>query len=234
MNRNKSFLVSIVFILSILFSINLSAENVVKYYNQITEDISGFNNYNLKIINYKWKATKYEASEPNLLVDIRNGYIKIEDQGTGGGTLKTEIALFKAKNGIPFIAVSLKNFLGIALKEYKIKIFKKSGNTWKDITSSILPDIKINDFLIGPPINHSVFNDIKSINILDFELPRFGTEIKVNLDIAWIDYYLSLEDTPEDAKKAYLQIKKNAVYKIYCLKWDNIKTKFVFSRKIKR
>jgi len=65
-------------------------------------------------------------------------------------------------------------------------------------------------------------------------LPRYGTEIKVNLDIAWIDYYLSLEDTPKDAKKAYLQIKKNAAYKIYCLKWDNINTKFVFSRKIKR
>ncbi|NJK94254.1 MAG: hypothetical protein HC905_04325 [Bacteroidales bacterium] len=59
-----------------------------------------------------------------------------------------------------------------------------------------------------------------------------GTEINANFDMACIDYLLTIQDTPADAKKAYLHLKKIAVFKTIGLKWDSVRAKFAFSKKI--
>lgn len=221
------------FILCLIFwAQSLSAATVVDYYNEIPESVSGFNNYSFKLVNQKWVATKYEASIPDVVADIRNGYIHVGDEGTGGGRLTTEIALFKSRSGTPYIAIATNNFFGIPMRDYEFKIFRKSGRMWKDVTSSAMPQIQLKQYLTGQPLEHSAIKTMKLKNVLQFALPRQGTDLKVHLDIAWFDYYLSLEDTPAQVKNAYRHFKKIAVYKTLVFQWDSRKAKFVFLRKI--
>ena len=233
MSKIKSFryLNCIFFFTFFFLSHPLSAANVVQYYNDIPLYLGG-ESYQIKFIHNKWKATRFSASEPAVTVDINNGYILIEDRGTGGGVLTTEIAMFKSKRGQIYLVLSTKLMQGVPILEYTVKVLEKNRTEWNEVTETALPNINIQDFLTGKPINHHVIRSMKKSNVMDYVLPRVGTEIKINLNIAWIDYFLTIQDTPADIRNAYLQFKKQAVYKTICLKWDSVRAKFVFARKI--
>ncbi len=129
----------------------------------------------------KWmcKSKKDEAgfvNECETTVDIKNGYVKIEDSGTGGGFLITETALFKTAEKKDIIAVNKYFADGILqMSSHKPKFYRFSDEHFSEI-ADIFPEINANVFFYKP---YDLKNELIGAY---FELPRYGTEIKYCLD----------------------------------------------------
>ena len=125
------------------------------------------------------KSKKDEAgfvNECETTVDIKNGYVKVEDSGTGAGFLITETALFKTAEKKDIIAVNTyfsDNIL--QMSSHKPKFYRFSGEHFSEITD-IFPEINANVFFYKP------YDLKKELIGAYFELPRYGTEIKYRLD----------------------------------------------------
>ncbi len=162
-------------------TVKQTKRNIVDYFNLLQENKLIDVPCKLSKSDKVWKclSEKDEAgfvNECETTVDIKNGYIKIEDTGTGAGILVTEVTLFitAAKNDI--IAVNTyfaDNILQSLSKPLQFYSFK--NNTFEPI-KNIFPEISPNDFLKKPI-------DLKKEQIgTYFELPQHGTTIKYFLD----------------------------------------------------
>ena len=97
-------------------------------------------------------------------IDIANGYLEITDEGTGGGTAYTQIALFRRADNSAFAAL---NFFGMGIDYVEAsspKFYSWNGSALTDITSSVFPDSLVQE---------------KTRN--RFSLPRVGTVIHYSL-----------------------------------------------------
>ncbi len=156
--------------------------NIVDYFNLLKKSELIDVPCNLqKESNNKWvcKSKKDEAgfiNECETTVDIKNGYVKIEDEGTGAGILVTEVALFKTAEKKDIIAVNTYFADDILqMSSHKPKFYHFSDEHFSEITD-IFPEINANVFF------HKPYDLKKELIGAYFELPRYGTEIKYCLD----------------------------------------------------
>ncbi len=110
------------------------------------------------------------------VVDIKNGYIKIDDEGTGGGTLLTsELALFRKSDNTYILAIN-----GYGMDEITHEIGGSSprfyvwiNNEFKEVTQDVFPELQESSILKdeSAPIESLTY----------FTLPQVGRSIEFHV-----------------------------------------------------
>ena len=73
-------------------------KSVLDYYRLLMPEMLDGTQFEFTKKGNAWKTISHVTeAELDCTVDLKNGYIKVSDPGTGGGTLTQEIALFKNK-----------------------------------------------------------------------------------------------------------------------------------------
>lgn len=78
------------------------------------------------------------------IVDIKNGFLQIEDEGTGGGTVFTQLALFRRPDNSYFMALGgygVDYSAGYAVNGGPPKFYVWQANQFNEITSEVWPAV---------------------------------------------------------------------------------------------
>ena len=157
-------------------------KNILQIYE--TLPVGLFNNdgfefkYALTQRNGEWFCQSSAGYEMPATVDLRNGFIEISDEGTGGGTNQVQMVLFRKTDGTPIIGVCMGGFNGVFF-ENKARFYDFVNNNWQDVTEKIFPDIEFSCFLnpgyTGTP------NESGTFRWFDYYtcLPRYGLSVEL-------------------------------------------------------
>ena len=198
---------------------------VVDYFSLISPDA-------LKQTDSKWKAIDIEGGYTiDVTVDIKNGYLSWNDEGTGGGTLTTDAALFVRTDKSIVLAVGKRSFDGVGMSSV-ITFWEFKNGAMAEITSGIMPAVTASDFLKEKADKQSVrlLGDNLSSLQLEYILPRYGTSIEVRASTNRIDRDLSQLDDQSHAESI-----RKAADTILCTKifldWNMKKGVFTIGKK---
>jgi hypothetical protein len=170
-------------------------ENVVEAYGQIREQIKGFD-YTLVQRGGKWSAR--EPSEPKMdrsaEVDIANGFIRIDDEGTGGGNFETQVALWRVEDDT-FVGIVETHKDGGIARQSRVRFFKKTGRNWVDKTPDVWTPVGLQAFMKGD----MTIGDLRALETIGaavyVTLPRKGTTITAELKLPSIEEYACKGDS---------------------------------------
>ena len=187
--------------------------SVIDCYNEIPSSFFNDAKYELKQSGKKWLTASTADAEIEALVDIPNGYIRIEDPGTGGGTRVDEVALFISKSGAVIIGINRKDIDGVTGTSSSLVFVSKEGGKWTDVTKKVLPQLTIAAFF------RSGFDPGGKVTVLSwYELPRRGTTVLWNLDTAGIESRIGYEQNVEEYKAVLANIKTKKIEFLYDMK----------------
>jgi hypothetical protein len=165
-----------------IYAATIAQAKIVKYFNKIpTENKHGYA--------ITFKAGKYNVvsdTESSIIVDDKNGYLRIEDAGTGGGTFVLELAIFKTAKGDDVLAVNNYSFSGDGRDAGTISFFDAKNNM-ADMTMSVWPDIGYIEDLLH---NGVTKKDIEPYTDSEYDysvLPRVGTTINYYIGFRKLD-----------------------------------------------
>lgn len=205
---------------------------VLDYYNMMPPACFENNKFAIRYEKGKYVSNSIVDYEIYPIVDQQNGYMFIEDPGTGGGTVRHEIAIFTDNSKNIFIGVHISSFDGVA-PESRLKFFVYKKGTFRDTTASIFPKISSTDFM-KENFDESLVPDIinnRSLYSIMYNLPRYGTKIKCDLFIASARIEAMLESKSDDDKKAYTDFLKKIQFKEVEINWDIKKSVFKIGKK---
>ncbi|MBN1531112.1 MAG: hypothetical protein JXA20_00480 [Spirochaetes bacterium] len=141
-------------------------------------------------------VTKSDAGyEIHPVVDLRNGYISITDNGTGGGSILQEIALFIDRRRRHYLAVNLSSHDGITM-EARFDIYRVDSGGFVKVTDSVLPKVALARFLKTPedyPTLRKYFSGRPFYSVI-YTLPRIGTTVKATLAYDQVQMHLAQPD----------------------------------------
>lgn len=212
--------------------------SVVDLYHRLPESAISFK-YRLVKKKDGWSAVvPREGRSAGAVVDIRNGYIRISDEGTGGGYREyQEIALFTADRGgfvlgvnqygrdygvtPPLVRVSGLEFLTLA------------RGRWETVTLKVVPPLNPADFFTMPQDREKrarlvvVMNNLhKEYGLLSYTLPRHGTVVTIDLLETNLHCFYRNEKT--GARKELIKYLCDSVKRKHMkMKWDTAKGKFL-------
>ncbi len=191
---------------------------VLDYYNMLVPPYDP--GYPLQEKNGKWRTRSRITEQPiNAVVDIKNGYIEIEDEGTGGGTTTCRVVLFRMADGNPMIAITETFFDGVGLTQERWFLRPEDPKRW-DWTDYTLRTITAFDFL--PSDNAEEPDIVHRLLPVTIELPRQGTTTKaiVRTELEYVHCREGSEYI--DYCGLYKQLKSKQID----LKWNREKGKF--------
>lgn len=169
-----------------------------------------------------WKTMSVAEYELNAKVDTKNGYIEIQDEGTGGGTLTTQVVLYRKADGNELVVFNRRTFDGVST-DTEIAMYESDGKNWTALDPKmILPLVQISDFLSKPTDNRraDAYLDVYYV------FPQYGTTAKMLLETSQLDY--SCGEGDADAPCELLdQIKYHSIE----LKWDKTQKQFSVGNK---
>lgn len=176
--------------------------HVVDYYNQIPSKYFGDQKYVLRQIGSTWETDSIAEYTINPVVDLKNGFVSINDPGTGGGSIIYEVALFLTRSRQPILGVSMRNFDGV-FAETHIQFLVQDGKSWVDGTSKIIPNIHPGLFL-KPDFYNQNKEKIDSLSVFKivYKLPRYGTKVKLSLDQSALNFQKQNQNQED---RAFLQ-----------------------------
>lgn len=222
--------VFLLFLFTILItSISYAKESIVDYYNSIPLKLLDNYKFQLQYKNNIWISRSETNREIKPIVDIKNGYLKITDAGTGGGVLEHELALYRTHDGSDIVGAKTAQFDGVG-STCSLKFYKPSGNQWMDITNDVLPKIDLSFFM-----NETYkLKKEKLIKILDgisflYQLPRIGTTMNVKIELD--RFIMSHRGNDDKMKSGDKEIISNIKYQEIELLWDDKNSKFNFGKK---
>jgi hypothetical protein len=166
------------------FSLAASAQTkIVKYFDKIPDENK--HGYAITFKDGKYKVVS--ETQSSIIVDEKNGYLKIEDSGTGGGTFVLELAIFKTAQGVDILAVNNYSFSGDGREEGEIK-FLDVANKMTAITMSVWPDIGYIEDLLHNGVTKADITPYEKSEYIYCTLPRVGTTITMHLGYKTLDY----------------------------------------------
>jgi hypothetical protein len=207
--------------------------NVVEAYAEIRAQIKGFD-YTLAQRGGKWTAR--EPTEPTMdrsaEVDVANGFIRIDDEGTGGGNFETQIALWRIEGEEPLVGiVETHKDAGIP-GQSRVRFFKKVGRSWVDKTPDVWTAVGLHAFMKSD----MTIEDLRALETIGaavyVALPRKGTTITAELKLGSIEEYACKNDPfanlaeKKPAWDRYCQKLKPALASIVALPLDTERTRF--------
>jgi hypothetical protein len=139
--------------------------------------------YGLSYNNGKYSSVSLAEYSFDVIVDIKNGYIEISDEGTGGGSIYQQIVLFRSENREPLIGITIGGFNSFYF-ETRLNFYRYINKRWQMVTTEVLPDIKLERFVNNEfyRLNKEKFHDNASLFEYIYELPQFGTQVKIRIN----------------------------------------------------
>jgi hypothetical protein len=174
---------------------------IVDLYHLLPESIIG-SRYKLTLRDGAWYADDEEGCSRKAIVDIRNGYMKISDEGTGGGYLSNqEIAIFVDARGERIIAINISGCetdIDPPLCSCRgLEFFRLVHNKWEKITARVMPEITLKRFFDKSydPENaielKKIIQETRTKNgLLRYTLPRYGTDVRVAINLSPFRHHL--------------------------------------------
>lgn len=210
---------------------NSEKKNIYEYYQLLPDNIfkslEGVK-YHLQKKGTKWQTESLADYPLEPIVDIKNGFIQISDEGTGGGSLVETITLFRKADQGAIIGISIESFIGFF--SYSVFSFLEySDKTWYDVTDKVFPVNSFKEFINGKyralylDQNNRIF---KALTLI-IELPRNGTIVPISINLSQIHFLLSSEIIPQTGNKlnekeieTLWEIVENIEYKSINCKWN--------------
>jgi hypothetical protein len=165
-----------------IYAATIAQAKIVKYFDKIpTENKHGY------AITFKaGKYTVQSDTESSIIVDDKNGYLRIEDAGTGGGTFVLELAIFKTAKGDDVLAVNNYSFSGDGRDAGTISFFDAKNNM-TDMTMSVWPDIGYIEDLLHNGVTKKDIEPYADSEYGYSVLPRVGTTITTYIGFKKLD-----------------------------------------------
>jgi len=155
-------------------------QSVVDHYRSLVAQTRDDGAYTLTQTASGWRAKGYEEhAHIEVIVDTANGYIRLNDEGTGGGNVVTEIALFKPASGGPILGHAQRYHNARQPQAGKSRFFQLSGGRWQNLSTGSLPPLMPALFVSGranPPVAYD--GNLRPVVV---HLPRVGTTVDVYL-----------------------------------------------------
>jgi hypothetical protein len=210
----------------------VAQRNVLDAYRELQKYDKNLDYYKLFKKGNDWKTTSNADYEMPATVDFKNGYIEIEDDGTGGGTVHVRVVLFRTIDKGELIGVTTDRFDGVFL-EATYDFWKSTDSGWKNVTKEVLPtNFNYTNFCTEKIANVDAnFEKDMKYSIL---LPQHGTTAKLYL----LDSVLRMkqsdcEDNSEDKSECELvELLQNHSYEYVELIWDKDNTRFKLGKSI--
>lgn len=195
---------SCMFFLIFLFvqvSCQVSEQNVYEYYQSLPESFFydtdlGEIKYTIRKKENAWVSESLAGYEIPAIVDIKNGYIEINDEGTGGGNINIKVVLFRKKDRSPLIGITKGGFNGIYF-ENSSSFYETKNKEWLK-AEYVFPEMGIDRFLNEKYRKLNFEKDeIISPNLSSLlELPQFGTVVNVDLNFTKYDFLVESNHNP--------------------------------------
>lgn len=194
--------------------------DVLYYYRRLKEPYRS--GYELKERNGTWTTQSPDTGEPiaSVVVDIKNGFIEILDEGTGGGEWTYRMALFRMADGNPVIGITKTYFDGAGLDQ-KYYFLRPEDSRKSDWTKETIKEVSGFDFL--PLDNAEEERIVNALLPVSLELPRQGTSLKATV-YTGLEYIYCRGDDNEYAD--YCGLFKQLRRKEIVFKWNREKGKF--------
>jgi len=177
-------------LLLISFPFTVLAETVVDVYKALPTDLLRFEGnqarYELANKDGKWLTKSSVGYEFEVVVDAANGYLEINDRGTGGGFVAQELALLATADGGTVIGVNIYCADGTQARTKGLRFYRRDGNRFRDVTKDVLPEL---DWKMFYRANQWNIEDLKQgakiaarekIALIRFKLPRNGTMLRAS------------------------------------------------------
>jgi hypothetical protein len=205
---------TILFFLVVLITTTTMAQSkIVKYFNKLSaENKHGYG------INFKGGKYKVVSdTECSIIVDDKNGYLQLNDNGTGGGNFVLEMAIFKTAKGVDVVAVNTYSYSGDGRESGAVSFFD-AANNMADITMSVWPDIGYIEDLLPKGVSKIDIEVYKESEYTYCILPKVGTTITMQLGFKKLD-----SECTNNNKKAIALRKKLVASKLV---WNKQKITF--------
>lgn len=143
----------VILIFGIVVLMNSGKKNektIVDYYETLPnsffyyEDL-GEKKYTLSKKNGVWVSKSYADYDLFPIVDLKRGFIEINDEGTGGSNVSIKLFLLKKLNDTPIIAITKGGFDGFYFDSVT-RFFILNNKTWVKV-KNVLPKLVIEHFL---------------------------------------------------------------------------------------
>ncbi|MBP6430314.1 MAG: hypothetical protein KA319_00930 [Ferruginibacter sp.] len=194
-------------------TVAIAQAKIVKYFNKLSAEHK--HGYGITFKNGKYKV---EAdTESSIIVDDKNGYLIIEDAGTGGGTFVLELAIFKTAKGDDILAVNNYSYSGDGKDAGTVSFFDAKNNM-ADISMSVWPDMGYIEDLLHNGVTKSDIEPYADTEYGYCVLPRVGTTINYYIGFKKLD-----RECMENNKKACELQKKLTASKLV---WNKEKILF--------
>ncbi|MEQ8706247.1 MAG: hypothetical protein RIC19_20105 [Phaeodactylibacter sp.] len=196
-------------------------KNVLDYYRSLEPPYNS--PYELTQKGNKWMAESPLEMELEATVDLRNGFIEIIDEGTGGGTYHVQVVLFRLANGNPMIAVSKRAYDGVgATQEYHF--LRPEHPDQYDWTEHTLGALSVFDFLELDYAEEA--HTLEEAMPVLLDLPQRGTTLTASVFTGKRFYYCGDSASPEEqlACPAFDRLRQEQI----ALKWDRENGQFLF------
>ena len=179
-----------------------------------------------------WNAGKVSAQDIAFhlelfqdagIVDVENQYIHYE-RHTGAGPIKRTYALYYDKAGLAIMAMSEHNPSSFSQYTTFTAICQTRKDTWKECTQAVFPPLEIASLVKEGAQLDKKYG--KYLNLY-YQLPRYGTKIKVSVIYDAYPYAGMGTDPQTDPRQKELS---KLTRTSFTLNWDKGKKKFVFDQ----
>ena len=151
---------------------------ILDYFEKLPEEMRLF--YKIENAEGEWISRSTARYEIKPTVDIINGFIEIQDEGTGGGLTILQVVLYRKKDGTGLIGISSYNGDGVSEK-CTINFLEYNNNEWINVTSEVFPVLNYQTF-VNPNYTVPDFpEDYYEMSAIRYKLPQYGTTIEAEL-----------------------------------------------------
>lgn len=193
--------------------------------------------YDLRYENGAWVWPYMDETElREAEVDLRNGFLEILDEGTGGGVVSQQLALYLDGEGNQYVGMTQKEFDGIFTRAISSFFgYSEKQNLFVDASQRI-PDLRYDDFLVDGSafsFENINVNSLEELVYIYIEYPRQGTTAMASIDISKLYYPFSKERYPEGSDTTEIQgIRNDLLYGGIELRWNKQEGRFTKGGKI--
>lgn len=185
----KRLLVALVLLVIAAPAWSAVTDNIVNLYEAIPETWTG-SHYPIMKKDGRWMSDDESDTAPAVLVDEKNWYLQVKDNGTGGGNTEHTCARFGSTSSGVIVAFSSKNFAGTHYV-YSHSFLRYLNGKLTDISYEIAPDIEFSDFQDKSYLPDALMSyALSDMVAYEYVLPRYGTDVAVKADASGISVWL--------------------------------------------
>jgi len=161
----------------------LAQPSVVDVYRDIqAAGVAPDLSYELSEFANDWVVTSPDWGTPiPVLVSNSDSYMRFSDEGTGGGSFDTEVAVWQLPDGTALVGVAETSYDPPWPMDTRLRFFGFDGRDWSDWTSYVWPGVGLADFL-GDTMRIADLRALESIGAsVQLVLPNGGTSAEARL-----------------------------------------------------